>query len=126
MAIGHDNSLRVRIYGDAGSILWFQEDPEKITVVKKDGSLTEHHRGYASIAPGAAKYGRLPSGHTEGWLEAMGNLYRSFIECIRAKQAGTFQEDMIDYPTVADGVEGVKFVEACLKSARNGNIWVDM
>ena len=126
VAIGHDNSLRVRIYGDAGSILWFQEDPEKITVVKKDGSLTEHHRGYASIAPGAAKYGRLPSGHTEGWLEAMGNLYRSFIECIRAKQAGTFQEDMIDYPTVADGVEGVKFVEACLKSARNGNIWVDM
>ncbi len=126
IAIGHDNSLRVRIYGDAGSILWFQEDPEKITVVKKDGSLTEHHRGYGSIAPDAAKYGRLPSGHTEGWFEAMGNLYRSFIECVRAKQAGAFQESMIDFPTVSDGAEGVKFVEACLKSAREGNIWVEL
>ena len=126
IAIGHDNSLRVRIYGDAGSILWFQEDPEKITVVKKDGSLTEHHRGYGSIAPDAAKYGRLPSGHTEGWFEAMGNLYRSFIECVRAKQAGAFQESMIDFPTVSDGAAGVKFVEACLKSARDGNIWVEL
>ena len=116
----------VRIYGDAGSIQWFQEEPEKITVIKKDGSITEHHRGYESIAPGAAKYKRIPSGHPEGWFEAMGNLYRSFMECIHAKEAGTFTEDMIDFPTVRDGVEGVEFVEACLKSAKNGNLWVDM
>ena len=126
VAIGHDNSLRVRIYGDAGTIQWFQEEPEKITVIQKDGSITEHHRGYASIAPGAAKYKRIPSGHPEGWFEAMGNLYRSFMECIHAKEAGTFTEDMIDFPTVRDGVEGVEFVEACLKSAKNGNVWVDM
>ena len=126
VAIGHDNSLRVRIYGDAGSIQWFQEEPEKITVIKKDGSLTEHHRGYESIAPGAAKYKRIPSGHPEGWFEAMANLYRSFMECIHAREAGAFTEDMIDFPTVRDGVEGVEFVEACLKSAQNGNIWVDM
>ena len=126
VAIGHDNSLRVRIYGDGGSIQWFQEEPEKITVIAKDGTLNELHRGYGSIAPGAAKYGRIPSGHPEGWFEAMGNLYRSFMECIAAKQDGTFTEDMIDYPTVADGAEGIRFVEACLKSARNGNIWVDL
>ena len=126
IAIGHDNSLRVRIYGDNGSIQWFQEEPEKITVIKKDGSLTEHHRGYGSIAPGAASYSRLPSGHPEGWFEAMGNLYASFIRCIRAKQDGSFKPDMIDFPTVEEGAEGIHFVEACLKSARNGNIWVDV
>ncbi|NLD58304.1 MAG: Gfo/Idh/MocA family oxidoreductase [Clostridiales bacterium] len=126
IAIGHDNSLRVRIYGDGGSIQWFQEEPEKITVVKKDGSLTEHHRGYGSIAPAAAKYARLPSGHPEGWIEAMANLYRSFIECIRAKEAGTFAEDMVDFPTVSDGADGVRFIEACLKSTRNGNTWVEL
>ena len=126
VAIGHDNSLRVRIYGDGGSIQWFQEEPEKITVIKKDGSLTELHRGYGSIAPGAAKYGRLPSGHPEGWLEAMGNLYRSFMECIDAKESGTFTPDMIDYPTVSDGVDGIRFVEACLKSQAQGNVWVEL
>ncbi len=116
----------MRIYGDGGSIQWFQEEPEKITVIKKDGSLTEHHRGYGSIAPAAAKYARLPSGHAEGWFEAMANLYRSFIECILAKEAGTFAEDMIDFPTVGDGVEGLRFVEAFLKSSKNGNIWVEL
>jgi predicted dehydrogenase len=126
IAIGHDNSLRVRIYGDGGSIQWFQEEPEKITVIKKDGSLTEHHRGYPTIAPGAASYARLPSGHPEGWLEAMGNLYASFIRCIRAKQDGSFKPDMIDFPTAEDGAEGIHFVEACLKSARSGNTWVEL
>jgi predicted dehydrogenase len=126
VAIGCDNSLRVRIYGDGGSIEWFQEEPEKITVIKKDGTLNELHRGYGSIAPGAAKYTRLPSGHPEGWLEAMGNLYRSFTECVEAKKAGSFSPDMIDYPTVSDGVDGIRFVEACLKSNAQGNVWVDL
>lgn len=127
VAIGHDNSLRVRIYGEDGSIQWFQEEPEKITVIKKHGmATTETHRGYGDIAPGAEKYRRLPSGHPEGWFEAMANLYRSFMECLVAKKNGTFTEDMIDYPTVADGVEGIKFVEACLKSSANGNVWVEL
>ena len=56
----------------------------------------------------------------------MGNLYKSFIECIEAKKNGTFTPDMIDYPTVSDGVEGIRFVEACLKSQELGNVWVDL
>jgi len=127
VAIGHDNSLRVRIYGDEGSILWFQEEPEKIIVIKQNGApLAEHHRGYSSIAPAAEKYSRLPSGHPEGWLEAMANLYRSFMECIHAKRDGSFTNDMIDFPTVSDGVEGIKFLEACLKSSANGNVWTEL
>jgi len=125
VAIGHDNSLAVRIYGENGSIEWKQEECERVLVVERDGTLKELHRGYGSIEPGAAKYGRLPSGHPEGWFEAMGNLYHSFAECIHAKKAGTFTPDMIDYPTVEDGAEGVKFVQRCLKSTNNGNIWVD-
>ena len=125
-AIGHDNSLKVRIYGENGSILWSQEDSEKIIMVSRDGRITELHRGHAPIKPEAAKYGRLPSGHAEGWLEAMANLYRSFMECIRAKKDGTFEPGMIDFPTVHDGAEGIRFVEACLKSNREGNVWVEL
>lgn len=125
-AIGHDNSLRVRIYGENGTIQWFQEEPEKITVISRDGTINELHRGYGGIAPEAAKYGRLPAGHPEGWLEAMGNLYRSFTECIKAKKDGTFRPEMVDFPTVKDGVEGIRFIEACLKSNKNGNVWVDL
>ena len=126
VAIGHDNDLAVRIYGEDGSIEWKQTECEKVLMVSRDGTLIERHRGNGGIEAEAAKYGRLPSGHTEGWLEAMGNLYRSFTQCIEAKAAGTFTPDMIDYPTVRDGAEGVKFVQACLKSNEAGSIWVDL
>lgn len=125
-AIGHDNDLRVRIYGEKGSILWRQEECEKVTMIDEDGTLVERHRGGGGIEPGAAAYGRLPAGHTEGWLESMGNLYRSFVRCLQAKADGTFTADMVDFPTVADGVEGVRFVHACLESNRRGNVWVEL
>lgn len=123
IAIGHDNGLRIRIYGSKGSILWFQEESERIHLMKEDGSVLEIHRGHDSIKSSAAKYGRLPSGHTEGWLEAEGNLYSNFIDCLIAQEEGTFTNDMIDYPTVADGVDGVEYIAACLKSSSNGNVW---
>ncbi|MBM6948383.1 Gfo/Idh/MocA family protein [Mordavella massiliensis] len=125
-AIGCDNSLRVRIYGSRGTILWFQENPEEMTLIGEDGIARTIKRGYGAVTPGAAKYGRLPAGHTEGWIEAMGNLYDSFAECVAAKKAGSFTDDMIDYPTVEDGVNGLRYVEACLESNEKGNIWVEL
>ena len=125
-AIGHKNDLRVRIYGEKGSILWEQENCEKVTMIEYDGTEVVRYRGAPGIEPGAAAYGRLPSGHTEGWLESMGNLYRSFAECVEAKKNGVFTPDMIDFPTVHDGAEGVKFVHACLKSNEAGNVWVEL
>lgn len=126
VAIGHDNDLRVRIFGENGTIEWRQETSEQVLVTTRDGIRTDLHRGDAGILPGAAKYGRLPSGHTEGWLESMANLYRSFCQCLNAKKEGIFLPEMIDYPTVDDGVEGVRFVEACLASSEAGGIWVDL
>ena len=125
-AIGHKNDLRVRIYGEKGSILWEQENCEKVTMIEYDGTEVVRYRGAPGIEPGAAAYGRLPSGHTEGWLESMGNLYRSFAECVEGKKNGVFTPDMIDFPTVHDGAEGVKFVHACLKSNEAGNVWVEL
>ena len=125
-AIGHKNDLRVRIYGEKGSILWEQENCEKVTMIEYDGTEVVRYRGTPGIEPGAAAYGRLPSGHTEGWLESMGNLYRSFTQCVRAKAQGCFTPDMIDFPTVHDGAEGVRFVHACLKSNKEGNVWVEL
>lgn len=125
-AIGCDNSLRIRIYGSKGTILWFQEAPEEVTLIKEDGIPRLVKRSYPAITPEAARYGRLPAGYTEGWLEAMGNLYDSFGECVAAKRTGTFTEEMIDYPTIGYGIQGLKYVEACLKSQEHGNVWVEL
>ena len=125
-AIGCDNSLRVRIYGSKGTILWFQERCEEVTLIGEDGISRIIRRGNGTITPSAGKYGRLPAGHTEGWLESMGNLYDSYGECVRAKKEGTFRPEMIDYPTIEDGIAGLKYVEACLESNEKGNIWVEV
>ena len=126
VALGHDNGLRVRIYGSDGAIEWYQEEPEKITLVSRDGDITILHRGHKGIAPGAAAYQRVPSGHPEGLLEAMGNLYEGFIRAIIAKRAGTLTDDMIDFPTVHEGAQGIRYIQACLDSANQGNVWVEL
>lgn len=125
VAVGHDNSLRIRIYGSKGAIQWFQETPDKITVIDADNTIREIHRGYGAIGERVGKYARIPAGHPEGWFEAMGNLYRSFAQCVSAKKDGTFTAEMVDYPTVSQGAEGLAFVEACLESNQNGNTWVE-
>lgn len=125
-AIGCDNSLRVRIYGSKGTILWFQEKCEEVTLIREDGVSQIIRRGNGAITPTAGKYSRLPAGHTEGWLESMGNLYDSFAECVRAKKEGNFHLEMIDYPTIEEGIAGLKYVEACLESNEKGNIWVEV
>lgn len=125
-AIGHDNDLRIRIYGENGTIIWSQESCEKVTMIDRDGTIVELHRGHSGIDSKASSYVRLPSGHTEGWYESMANLYRSFTYCLSAKKDGSFTEELIDYPTVKDGMDGIKFIHACLKSNAQGNIWVEV
>lgn len=126
VALGSDNGLRVRVYGERGSITWAQEEPEKLILADERGEVCEQRRGHGNILPAAARYSRLPSGHPEGVYEAMANLYAGFTRCLQAVQAGEFDPDMVDFPTVKDGLEGIRFVDACLRSARGGNIWVDM
>ena len=125
-ALGHDNGLAVRIYGEKGSIFWRQEEAERIILTGEDGKRREIHRGDREIAPEAARYDRLPAGHPEGVIAAMANLYRSFAACIQAKRDGRFEAEMIDFPTVEDGAAGIRYIHACLRSNAGGNVWADM
>lgn len=125
-AIGCDNSLRLRIYGSRGTLIWSQEECEQLILIKEDGVPRIIKRGYSAIPDSAARYARMPSGHPEGWLEAMGNLYSSYISCIQAKKEGVFTPDQMDYPTAEDGFHGIQYIEACLKSQENKNTWVEL
>ena len=126
IAIGHDDGLRVRIYGEEGSLHGFQEGGEKLLYYKKDGTRMELHKGDAILDPKAAVYDRMPCGHSEGWIGALANHYCNFIECLRAKQAGEAWEQMKEFPDAHDGVLGMRFIEACVESQENGNVWVVM
>ena len=125
IAIGCDNDLKIRIYGSKGSIEWSGFNSEDITVIGIDGVRKLYRRGYGAIAPNAAKYGRLPAAHNEGYLEAMANIYMSFIDCVTKYKAGTLKPEDIDYPGLDEGFDGVKFTHKCVESSNKGNVWVD-
>ena len=126
IAIGHDNGLRVRIYGEKGSLHWFQEEGEKILYYKEDGSRMEIHKGDAVIDEKAAAYDRIPGGHSEGWLGALANHYCNYIECFLATEAGESYEARKNFPDAYDGLGGMQFIEACVESQEKGNAWVAM
>jgi len=125
IAIGCDNDLKVRIYGSKGSIEWSNFNSEDLIVIGEDGIRKLYRRGYGVIAPKAASYGRLPPAHNEGYLEAMGNIYSNFCDCLCKKAAGDLKPEDVDYPGLEEGLDGVKFVHKCVESSSKGNIWVN-
>ncbi len=124
--MGHDNGLRVRIYGTKGSCEWSQEVPNyaKIHYLGKPGETIS--RGRDSLYPHAQSYSRIPAGHPEGYFEAFANIYSTFCKALSKKLAGeSLREEELDFPKVQEGVQGVKFIEKCVKSSKKGAIWID-
>lgn len=109
---GQENALRLRIFGTEGGISWEQEHPNELRVFHKDGAMEWRRPGNAYVGATAASMTRLPAGHPEGYLEGFANLYRNFAEAIRG-------EELPDapFPTVAEGVRGVHFIETVVASA---------
>lgn len=126
VAIGHDNGLRVRIYGTKGSVEWSQEDPNYARVSYLDRPKAIISRGRDSLSPLAQKYSRIPAGHPEGYFEAFANIYGTYCTALNKTLAGeTLTENDRDFPDVSEGVRGVRFIEKCVESSRKGAVWVD-
>jgi len=122
-AIGRECDIAIRIYGSKGSVEWEQQSAGvlKFTKLNQPTQILSAAREY--LYPEARRLSRLPSGHPEGVFEAFGNIYRSFCEHLIARKTGTTPESFT-YPTVEDGVVGMKFIKACVESNANNNQWV--
>jgi predicted dehydrogenase len=127
VCIGHANGLVVRIFGTEGAIEWKQEDPNYLFVTKKGQPMQIFNRGMGYIEGRAALLNRIPPGHPEGLFIAFANVYRSIMEVILKKEKGEeiLPSDM-DFPSVSDGVEGVKFIHAVVKSSKNNCVWTEL
>ncbi|MFW6308685.1 MAG: Gfo/Idh/MocA family protein [bacterium] len=126
VAIGHDNGLKVRIYGEKGSIIWEQESPDYLTVSYIDKPKEILSRGRDDLEPLASDLVRIPAGHPEGLFAAFANMYSNFIDAVVAKKEGNYDPDKFDFPSVEEGVKGVKFIHACVDSSEMGSKWVDL
>lgn len=122
VATGHENGLRLRIYGEKAGLEWFQEEPNTLLLKPLGGNAQKLTRGSAGLGNDARFATRLPSGHPEGFLEGFANLYREFADSVEARRDGMIPP-VTPLPTVADGVRGVKFIEKVVASAKTGSVW---
>lgn len=127
IAAGHDNALRLRIYGAKGAVEWFQETPNTARVSFLDRPTGTISRGRDPLSARAQSLSRLPSGHPEGYFESFANVYTTFITALSKKLRGEpLAGDDLDFPTVDDGVRGVRFIEKCVESSAKGATWVGL
>jgi len=125
IAVGHDNGMRVRIYGTKGSLEWAQEECNYCRASFLDRPSARLSRGRDPMFPRAQGLSRIPSGHPEGYFEAFANIYSTFLGALAKKKAGEpLSREDLDFPNVRDGVRGVKFIEKCVESSSLGAQWV--
>jgi predicted dehydrogenase len=121
---GNENGLKIRVFGTKAGLEWTQADPNYLWFTPLGGERRLITRAGAGAGPAAARVTRVPPGHPEGYLEGFANIYTEVARAIRAKRERRKVEPEVIFPSIADGVAGMAFIEACVKSsARNGR-WV--
>lgn len=126
IAIGEENDIRLRVYGDKGGLVWRQLEPNTLLFRHGDRPTEELRmgNGYAWLTDETRARTRLPGGHPEGFIEAFANIYRNFALTVRARINGIEPDPQwLDFPSVDDGVRGMQFVETMIVSAQSSGKW---
>ncbi len=129
VAPGNENGLRLRVYGSEGGLSWQQEHPNQLQWSPLGQPTQTIGRGTAAANADAARVTRIPSGHPEGYLEGFATIYGEIAQTIRAargSQGATGLDPAVNFPTIADGIKGMAFIEAAVRSSIEGGRWVSM
>lgn len=120
IAVGEENALKIRVYGEKGGIEWAQQEPNSL-IAKWIDKPTEIYRvGTGFMGAEAMANTRTPGGHPEGYLEAFANIYRNFSYVLRATINGDDPKpEWLDYPGIDEGIRGMKFIDAVVESGNN-------
>ncbi len=129
VAAGEENALKIRIYGENGGLEWAQQEPNTLLVkwLDRPTEILRAGSGYTDRLSSYATHNcRTPGGHPEGYLEAFGNLYRNFALTLSARIEGTEPSaEMLDFPSVEEGIRGMAFIENVVKSNASNEKWTD-
>jgi predicted dehydrogenase len=123
VAAGEGNGLRLRVYGENGSIDWKQEDPNRLRVKWLHGPEEIRHAAGGYLCAEARLVTRLPGGHPEGYIEAFAVLYREFADGLTAWKTGNRDAFPATLPGIEAGVRGMRFIDRAIESSRTES-WV--
>jgi predicted dehydrogenase len=125
VCVGDANDLAISVYCDEAGLHWRQEEPNKLVVGRRDKPTETWHDGgnRAYLPQDIIALHRTPGGHPEGYLEAFANIYAAFGRSIRGIAA---EGDEPGFATLEDTLSGMRFIEASLRSSREGAVWIDL
>jgi predicted dehydrogenase len=124
---GEENALKIKVYGETGGLEWSQMEPNSLIVRRNGQSIQIFRSGMENLCEAALDASRLPPGHPEGYIEAFANIYRNVARCIQAKKRTESIDPLhLDFPTVQDGVRGMKFIDAVIKSSKSERKWISV
>lgn len=126
VAVGKENALQLRIFGDKGGLEWHQENPNLLHFHPLNQPSQTLTRGGHGSGHAAERVTRIPAGHPEGYLEGFATIYREAADIIRAKQKGLDPAQDVQAPGIDCGLSGVGFIEACLRSNQRDAAWTDI
>ena len=126
VASGCENGLRLRIYGTKAGIEWAQEDPNYLWVTPLGAPRYRLTRAGSGTGPEAARVSRIPPGHPEGYLEGFANIYAEAARAILSRRDGTALDSAVTFPGLKEGIEGVAFVDACIRSSKRNGAWTNL
>jgi len=124
VAPGNENNLKIRVYGDKGGLEWHQEHPNHLHYAPFGHPKQLITRAGAGMLESVGPTTRIPPGHPEGYLEGFANIYKEAAEAIRAYQNGKACDVLL--PGIEDGLAGVRFVDACVRSSQRNAAWVKL
>jgi len=126
VAVGEENALKIRIYGDKAGLEWSQQEPNSLWIKSNDEPTKLLRTGGANLGEITMANTRTPSGHPEGYLEAFANLYNNFAGLLRAKLAGNTPDDSLDVPGIKEAVRGMVFIETIVAASNSEQKWHPM
>ncbi|MEK8028748.1 MAG: hypothetical protein RLY78_2248 [Pseudomonadota bacterium] len=123
---GNMGSQRYRFVGSKASVSWSDAHPDQLhyEVQGEPGRVLHHGMPYLEDESLAAD--RMGALHTEGLGDSWANIYLWIAQAIDARQRG--DEAFLathHYPDIQAGLEGVRWLENCVRSADAGAAWVD-
>ncbi|MTB51823.1 gfo/Idh/MocA family oxidoreductase [Lewinella sp. W8] len=124
IAVGEENGLNIRVWGETGGLEWHQQEPNTLIVKNLEGPATYYRTGVGELSAAAQAAQRVPAGHPEGYLEAFANIYKNFAHCVQARLAGKEPDPLYtDFPDVHDGLRGMVFVERVVQNSQSDDKW---
>jgi predicted dehydrogenase len=121
VATGEENNITIAVYGSKGSLKWGQENPNYLYLLSDSEPLKVFKPSHGYNSEFAERSHTMPSGHPEGIYEAVANIYKGMAKSIRGEKFNPGE-----FPTVHDGVRGMKFIHAVVNSNKNGNTWMSI